>query len=321
MFELSENARRPYSQIGRKIRLSQQLVSYKVKSYMKSGLIKGFYPLVDYSKIGYLSFIVFFKINYANKEHFMDLISKISKNEAVIEVTECGGRYDIITVFSAKNPSSFNKAMKELIFDYSQSLKDYMILTGVVAHNFPRKYLLGIKNNVDDIIVGGDREPVHIDDTNKKILQELQENAAKPSLEISSKLMINPKTVISRIKSLEQLGVVKGYKPLLNIQVAGYRVNKIFLKLHNTSREREKSLLSSCRMHPNITDLIKLFGEWDVEITVETKTIKEFRDAYIMLREEFQDIIKDVESFPVFRTYKKQYIPEEFFKQRDSNSR
>ena len=77
--------------------------------------------------------------------------------------------------------------------------------------------------------------------------------------------------------------------------------------------KRENDFIKFCITNPNITGLIKLFGGWDVEITVETRTTEDFRNIYTLLREKFEDIIRDIETFPFYKIHKMQYMPEEFF--------
>jgi len=310
LFELSESPRVPLSKIGKRIRLSQQMASYKLRSYLENGLITSFYPLVDYSRFGYLNFRVYFKTDYINRDRFHDLLSRLSKEDNIVEIIECGGRYDLVLVFSAKNPSFFNKYMKNMIYTHKQ-LKDHTILTTVVTHLFPRKYLVGDIRNTKDVIVGGDRDMIEVDKTDTSILQELHNDAMKTSVDIAKKAGVNPKTVIHRMRKLEELGVIKGYSPLIDLQRMGYHVNKILLSYHNLSPEKEEELKNFCMRNPNITELIKLFGEWDAEITVETKRMEEFRNVYSMIREQFQDIIHTSENFPVFNVHKKQFLPKE----------
>lgn len=312
LFELSENSRKPHSRIGKKIRISQQMVSYKLKHYLEEGVITSFYPLIDYSRFGYLSFKVSFKINYISRQRFLDLISTLSKEGDIVEITERGGKYDVILDFAARNPSSFNKTIKKIMLTNPQ-LKNHSILTTVVRHYFPRKYLIGEEKNTRGIIIGGDREPLVIDTIDRKVLFALQQNAVASSIEIAKNSGVNPKTVISRIKKLQKREIIKGFRPLLHLQNIGYKVNKILLTYHNLSPEREELLKNFCTRNPHITEFTKLFGEWDAEITVETKTMEEFRNVYILLREKFQDIIQDSEDFPVFKIHKKHFLPQEFF--------
>jgi len=85
------------------------------------------------------------------------------------------------------------------------------------------------------------------------------------------------------------------------------------LKVFGLNDEREDGLRRFCRRNPNVTEFIKTFGEWDLELTVETRTKEEFRKLYLTLREGFEDIIQDFDNFSIFRIHKKQTLPEEFF--------
>ncbi len=309
---LDLDARMPLSQIGKKIRLSQQLISHKIKRYMEDEIILSFYSLIDYAKFGYLNFRVFFKINYLSQEKFLDLIKNISKTGNVTEIVECGGRYDLLTVFSNRNPSQFNKQFKALISQNPKQLKNYDIATSVVSHYYPRAYLIEDKKE-EDIIIGGDREIINIDELDKDILFYLNENSKTSSVLIANELEINPKTVVLRIKNMKKLDIIKGFKTLLNVQKIDFLVNKILLRYHNISVEREQQLQTFCKLEPNIIELRKLIGDWDLELTVETKTKEEFRNLYMLIREKFEDIIEDSESLPVFKTYKHKLLPEDHF--------
>ena len=312
LYELGINARQSYSRIGKKIRLSQQMVSYKMKTFQESVIVQAFYPLLDYSRFVYLNFTVLFKVNYISKERFHSLITALTKQPSIVEVIECGGKHDLILIFSARNPSSFNKTMKEVLFSHSQ-LKNYTILTNVVRHFFPRTYFLSAEPNTKDVVIGGDRELLDIDETDKNILTSLQKNTVASSIEIASQCNITPKTMISHIKILEARKIIRGYHPLLHVQKLEFKVNKILLQYHNLTPEQEDRLTRFCIRNPHITEFSKLFGEWDAEITVETRNMRDFRNVYILIREQFQDIIQDSEDFPVFQTHKKQLLPDTFF--------
>ena len=57
-----------------------------------------------------------------------------------------------------------------------------------------------------------------IDDTDKKILAILQENARTPNAEIARRVGMAPSAVLERIRKLEERGVIEGYEVRLNPQ-------------------------------------------------------------------------------------------------------
>ncbi len=324
LLELDKSCREPISAITKKIKLSQQLGSYKIKNYEEEGLILSFNAFIDYVRFGYLNFRVYFKINYLSEERFSGLLKTLHDHDTITELIECGGKYDIIAVFATTNPSEFNKRLKELITKNPMQLKNYVILTTVVTHYYDRPYLgQAGKNTVNlfrdptesDIIIGGDRSFIKLNRRDKTIIELLQSDARLSSVYIGKKIKKDPKTVRLRINTLKERNIIKGFRPVFNVQNVEFIVNKILLKYHNLSVEKEQELLTFCKYNPNIVELIKVFGEWDLELTVETKTREEFRKVYISIREKFEDLLSDFESFPVFKTHKKEFLPMSMFKE------
>lgn len=311
LYTLSGNSRQSYSRMGRQLEMSQQMISYKMKQFQEQGIISSFYPIVDYSRLGFLSFKVYFKINYISKKRFQELLESLGKDPMIVEVSACGGRYDVLLDFFVHNPSSFNKALNDIKLAHPQ-LKNATILTTVVRHHFPPKYLIEKGDNKEDIVLGGDRELLVMDEIDETILRQLLVNASQPALSITKETGINPKTVISRIKNLQEQKVIRGFTRLLHLQDLDYKVNVILLRYHNLSPELEERLKNVCMRNQHVISFTKLIGKWDAEIVVESEDMTEFRNVYSMLREQFDGIIQDSEYFPILRTYKKQFLPENF---------
>lgn len=307
LYELDSNYRQSYTQIGRKIRMSQQLISYKINSLLKKKIITSFFPLLDYSRFGYLNFIVFFKVHYINEQAFNHLIKKLKEVDEIISIIECEGHYDLIVTFSALNPSAFNKKLKQLLVENPKELRDNLILTTVVEHYFSRNYLTGSKE-VLDTIIGGDRNELPIDALNRKIVATLLDGK-KNLIEIAAQTGSTPKTVISRLKLMEQNGIIKKYRLLLNIKKLGFSVNVVLVRYRNITFEEEEQFRQYCKFHPNIVYFAKTFGEWDVIIIIESKNPQEFRNIFLQLREKFDEFIEKNENFIIFQIHKKQLLP------------
>ena len=58
--QLELDSRMPFTKMGKKIRMSQQKISYAVDSLIKKEIINGFYTLIDYSKLDIINFRVYF---------------------------------------------------------------------------------------------------------------------------------------------------------------------------------------------------------------------------------------------------------------------
>ncbi|MBW2992136.1 Lrp/AsnC family transcriptional regulator [Candidatus Woesearchaeota archaeon] len=307
---LELNSRSPFSHFSGKIRKSQQLVSYTVASLIKKGIIRGFYTLIDYSKLNVLNFRVYFKLNYINKEKFDELTRFLVSDPHTSWVCACGGRYDLICTFLALNPSQFNKTLRRIMEEFPEQLQNYVVLTTIVNHDFGRKYLFRETSMIHPhIIFGGDRMPEDIDDIDMKILDELSDDARKNSAVISNRISFTPKSVIHRIKKLRKRNMIKGFKPVIDPESMGYTTDLLLIKYHNISVGLEDKLIAYLKAHPNIVSLVKTLGMWDLEIRIETKNLIEFRRIEMELRQKFKSVIQQIESIPLYNSFKINYFP------------
>ncbi len=313
LYELDCNYRNTYTKIGKKIRMSEQLVSYKVHSFEEKKIILDYVPQIDYSRFGYLTFLVFFKVHYTNEQSFNRLIQKIKAHENIISVIECDGNYDLIITFAAKNPSSFNKKLKLLISENPKELRHHMILTTVVEHHFPRSYLINTEDRFDTIL-GGDREEIPVDKLNQNIILQLMQRK-KRVIDIAQALDSTPKTIINHLHQLEEQHIIKGYRLLLNPAAMAVNANIFLIRYRNITLDEEEEFRRFCKYQPNVIEFTKTFGEWDVIIHTETENREEFRRLSLQMREKFDDVIESSDNFRVFAHPKKQYLPQEIFEE------
>lgn len=306
---LELDARASFSNIAKKIRKSQQRVSYVVNSLIEKEIITGFYALIDYSKLDALNFRVYFKVTYIGEDKFHELIEYLKKEPYTLWVATCGGRYDLICSFLTLNPSQLNKILRRIIGKFPHQLRDYTVLTTIVIRRFGRKYLYTNLTNFQEIIIGGDREPEDIETTDMNILNQISEDARISSVNAGNILSLTPKTVIKRIKNLRQRDIIKGFKPLLDIRKMGYISTLVLIRYHNISPELENKFISYLKAQPNIVNIVKTLGEWDIEIEIETENQPEFRKIEMDIREKFALMIHNIESFPLYRTYKRNFFP------------
>lgn len=308
--QLEIDSRVAFSKIGKKTRMSQQRISYAVDSLIKKGVIENFFTLIDYSRLNVINFRVYFKVNYTTQEEFEKLISYLKQESSTSWIATCSGKYDLICTFFAPNPSSFNKTLKGIMRQFPNQLQNHTVLTTIVTRNFGRKYLFPSSNIPSEIIVGGDREPEELDDTDLQILNLMAENARISSVEIGNKLKLTAKTVITRIKGLLKKEVIRGFRPAINIRKTGNMVFLLMIRSHNVVPEVEDKLTNYLKIHPNVVAVVKTLGEWDLEIQIEVKSWYVYRKIVIEIRQKFKSLIQEIESIPIYKAYHKiNYFP------------
>ncbi len=82
--------------------------------------------------------------------------------------------------------------------------------------------MLSILNKKQDIILN-----TKIDDLNWKILECLQENARESFANIGRKVGLTPPAVAERVRKMEDLGILQGYKAMVSHAMTGHQLKAI----------------------------------------------------------------------------------------------
>jgi len=114
---------------------------------------------------------------------------------------------------------------------------------------------------------------MELEETDKKIIKYLLEDARCTYNEIAKKLKVTPATVMNRIKKLEKEGVIEGYRTRLNVAKLGLKVvGMIAIK----ARPRMIDILSEkLKKMREIRYAMVVSGEVDIFAVVRFKTTEE----------------------------------------------
>ena len=86
IYQLALDARQPVSKIAKKVRLSPQVVEYKIKRLENLGVITGYYTCIDISKIGYSIFKIYFKLQNQPSNHLKKNFGRVESSPAFIKL-------------------------------------------------------------------------------------------------------------------------------------------------------------------------------------------------------------------------------------------
>jgi len=115
-----------------------------------------------------------------------------------------------------------------------------------------------------------------IDDLGRKIIRVLNEDARKSYREMAKQLGISVTAVINRIKKFEDMGVIKGYIPVVNREHFGIKLTALIaLRLRQGNLlEIQKQISKDDR----IAGVYDITGEWDSLIIGYFKDRKDLND-------------------------------------------
>src|SRR3989344_1361758 len=318
LFFYGENARLKLKEAAALLQKSSQRLKYNLSILEKEKILYNPYTIVDYSFFGQLLFRVYFKGGYAGEKHKIAILQILRELPYIVSVYGLGGEFDLVVEILSPNASRFNKELKKLI-TIVPSLNNYKIVLNIVTHFYPRSYLLPERYSKMDfkidwnIIVGGDRQIELFSSQELAVLRAFSLNPRIHFSQAAKETGLNVKTVLSTFKHLKRKHIVKGFQYIIDTNKLGISKHRLFLKLHNTSEEREKLLMQYFTQAPEIVQINKTIGDWDLEVDMEGLDKATMRYLILKMREAFADVIQTFNSMEFFHCYQRSFLPESLF--------
>ncbi|MBU1203583.1 MAG: Lrp/AsnC family transcriptional regulator [Nanoarchaeota archaeon] len=313
--ELENDARQTLSQIAKKLKTSQQVISYRINSLQKRNIIDGFYTIIDFTKLGYTSYRTMILFTNIIEQKHKEIVSYLIKHPNVLWVVECGGRWDLIINFMAKNIIQYDRFMKDFRNKFPEQIQNYDVLTTIGLTYFGRDYFTKKIREVKHLpYFGREFKLAKVDKIGLHLLDLISENARMNSVEIAGKIGISPNTVILRIKNMKGIGVIQGFKPLIHLENTSYSSYKALIKFQNITEEKEKEIINYLKTNVSVIGVIKLIGGWDFEIEFEVDSKQAMLDLTRKFRDRFKEVIKEFEVISLFHEYRYNFFPRDILR-------
>ena len=307
LHELSKNARQSSSQIAKQVKTSQQVVSYRIKQLVKKEIISEFLTTIHFSAFGYANYIVMIKLTQQTAKQKKELITTLEQRSRTLLVSECGGQWDLIVNSIAKSPVLFEQELSAIISKHAQAISHYDTALTLGGSSFGRTYLHKETNRNTKF---GEEQHISIDETDKTILKHIAKNARASALEMEQQTVIGYKTIINRIKTLQQQGIITGFRPFINIAAIGYSASKIYLDINHLTQEDEKQFNAYLSSKKYAIGTMRMIGKYNYEVTIETKEQTDTWAYYKDIQDYLGGKVRAIELVPIFKKHKYNYFPD-----------
>lgn len=309
LYRLDIDCRQTNSEIGKKVGLSKQVVEYRVKRFLKEGVVLRFATVVDTYKLGFYKYKIYLSLENANKEVIRQMINFLKSHDKTEWIATCSGKWDIIAGYTVKDVYEFNKAIKELDEKFSQyiSVRETAISLGVP--HWRKEYLLNNKDPYAVVFQGGQKGEYKIDKVDEEILKLLVNNARMPITEIAQRLKITSRVANYRIKNLKKDKIILINRIFLDLNKFNWIYCKALLKFKNLTKQKYGQFFQYCTSISNLTYIINSIGSWDLEMDFEIEDFNKFNKIMLEIRGKFSDIIKHYDFVIVMNEDKLDYYP------------
>ncbi|MEC8339201.1 MAG: winged helix-turn-helix transcriptional regulator [Nanoarchaeota archaeon] len=258
--ELEKNSRISLSELGKNISISKENANYLIKKFQKQDFIFRFETITNYTKLGLVGYQLNLKLNFTSRRKYHNFKEYIEKNTTFKFSHFCEGYYDFIGFIYVTSITKFNEVYHELKLILKESIIDEKI--SILTES--KKYcIFDREKHVEFSYYSISEEQYNkISESDKKILQELEENSRTPVTEIAKKNSLSTRTTMYSIKKMENEGLILGYSLMINASAFKFTRYIIDISVKNIQSIpeiiyffKEKNLLRASYQRLNFTNL------------------------------------------------------------------
>ena len=311
LYELDLNSRQSVQQLAKKVHLSKDAIKYRIKRLKDEGIIKSFSAVVDTGKLGFTSFRLLLKFYNLSPAKEKGIVDFFLKNKNLVWLVQSEGNWDMNTWFLYKSVEEMNEFWEELLRKYGNyiSKRELGIYTNVTYYS--RAYLSVNKPSSFSVPVVTLPKETKLSKDDLKIINLLSKDARMPIIEIADAIKLTPKTIIKRIKSLEENKIIVGYRTEFDLGKLGYKYYKVHINTFNLTKEKSKELENYIQDNPYIIYHDRVLGGYDIELEVQIEDENKMREFIDKLNEKFSRIIKDHDILRYYKEYRLRFFPDE----------
>ncbi len=310
LHELDFNARQPISQIAKKLHLSRDIVSYRMKKFVEEHLLLKYYAIIDIARLGYAAHKQFFRFQHMNEQKEEEFISFIQNHPNVVYSASYDGAFDCVVSIWAKNITDLAVTLKEIDQKFGSYLGERQMAIIIRGEYCVRDYLTGKKTYTKrKYFFGSLPIPAKLDIIDKKILIAFGKDARISASVLANIFKLSADTIYQRIKKLEKTGILQNYNIVPDEEYYLFTHYKLLISLHNLEEKKEKQLHEYCRQQKNVWYFCTTLGLWNFEIDGDFATKEDFRGFLREIKSHFSDIFKDYTILTCYKTHKYNFCP------------
>jgi Lrp/AsnC family leucine-responsive transcriptional regulator len=310
LYELDLNSRRTLKELAKAVGLSKNSISYRIENLKQRGVIKQFHTILDVGKLGFTSYRLYLSLENVTKQKETEILQFLCDQSIVTWAVSVDGEYDIALLLLVNKSKDLTNFWNELLRKYLNHINKRNLSVMSASHYFSRAYFLDLpKNSYELNFISEPTNEILVDSTDRDILKYLAPNSDISILNLSEKTGLNTKTVISRIKKMKDLGVILGYKAVLDLEKLGFQYYKIHCKLHAIDSDTLQKIYSYIFNHPNIVYRNEIIGGEDLDFEVQVKNVTALRNLLEEMKEKFGNYISSYSYLHYYKEHKFVLMP------------
>jgi Lrp/AsnC family leucine-responsive transcriptional regulator len=311
LYELDLNARQSLSQIGRKVGLGKDVVSYRIKRMQEEGIIRNFWTAINTFKLGYIVFRMYLSFQYVSQKIKEEIIRKFVDYENTWAVVSTyRSDVDLSVVVWVNNIYRFYHFWEKILDDYEDYFERSSISIYTQAVSYKKSYLVPStydRSSRRMYVSTSGEKTVNIDEMDYRLLNEIALNAREPLIELAQKLGCTSQTINYRLKNLINKGIIHTFR--VNIDLSKLELQKFKVEIYLKRHSQKRSIIKFLENKPYFECLNLVVGWADIEPEFVVKDVNELNQILEEIDSAFPNTIKKQVYWIVEEIHKERWLP------------
>jgi DNA-binding Lrp family transcriptional regulator len=260
LFELLQDCRQPLAKIAKAVKLPQQTVSYRIKKMEQDKVIKKYTININYPKLGYSRHSLYLdlrSVDAKDVDHYLKHLTDIREVSCCYMLHGLSQWKVYVSVWT-KTIERYDEIQTKIITKFRKYLKNYLSFQSVKSWSYFARILNTRKKAKADIKESP--ENIILDDLEWKILDKLRKNANTPVVEIAHELKTTANTIIRKVKSLRERGIIERFYPILDVNKLGLREYTFISRIDPSHSKELEKFIKYAQSDPRFAIIIKAVG-------------------------------------------------------------
>jgi len=311
LYELDLNCRQANTQIGKKVGLKKDVVSYRIKRMQDEGVIRNFWTAINTFNLGYNVFRIYIALQNVSAEKKNEIIQYFVNYKNTWAVISSKGEIDLTVIIWVKDNYEFYQFWGKTLDLFEEYFAQKIISLYIQTIDYKKTYLLLDREeteNREHYRIISSTKKAEIDNLDYQLLNELAINARCPLIELADKFGCSSQSITYRIKNLLKKDIIKAFRVNIDYAKLGLQHHKvdIYLKEH---RQRN-AIIDFMKRKSYLQCLNVAIGWADIELEFVIRDINEIDNIIDEINSKFPNSIRKHSFWIAEKVHKERWLPE-----------
>ncbi len=311
LYELDLDARQSLTQVGKKVGLKKDVVSYRIKRMQDEGVINNFLTAINTFKLGYHVYRIYISFQYVSLNKKNEIIQHFCKYKNIWTVITVKADVDLDVIVWVDDVYEFYKFWYRTLDLFGEYFAKYIISILIQSYAYKKSYLLSDEGNKPEremYITTCTGKPVEIEELDYQLLNQIAVNARMPLIDLAENLGCSSQTVNYRLKNLQKVGVIQAFRIGIDLKKLGLQHYKYEIYLGNYKNAKE--IWNYLKNKSYLTFLNVAIGWCDLEFEVVVENVDKLSQIMDEINLKFPNSIKKQVFWIIEKMHIDRWLPE-----------